>query len=200
MPALLGGEALLAKVLAAVRSASSPRGSNAYNTLLIVTFDEHGGTYDPCPPPPILPPDPAAPVGQMGFAFDRLGVRVPAIAISAWIPERTVIDAEYRHTSVIRTIRGRWQLGAPFTARDAAARDISPVLSLDSPREPLWWPEVFPRPVPPFDPAQISPEARLRTLPKAAFFAVLELARQLKDRGADARNTRRTWISATPMP
>ena len=184
--ALLGGEALLAKIYTAVRSASSPRGSNAYNTLLMVNFDEHGGTYDHVPPPPVLPPDPAAPAGQMGFAFDRSGVRVPAIAISAWIPERTVINAEYRHTSVIRTVRERWQLGAPLTARDATARDISPVLSLDTPRPPEDWPEVFPRPVPPFDPAQISPDARLRTLPKAAFSAVLELARQRIDRGAGA--------------
>ena len=152
----------------------------------MVNFDEHGGTYDHVPPPPVLPPDPAASAGQLGFAFDRSGVRVPAIAISAWIPERTVINAEYRHTSVIRTIRERWQLGAPLTARDATARDISPILSLETPRPPEDWPEVFPRPVPPFDPAQISPEARLRTLPKAAFFAVLELARQLKDRGAGA--------------
>ncbi len=184
--ALLGGEALLAKIYTAVRSASSPRGSNAYNTLLMVNFDEHGGTYDHVPPPPVLPPDPAAPAGQLGFAFDRSGVRVPAIAISAWIPERTVINAEYRHTSVIRTIRERWQLGAPLTARDATARDISPVLSLDTPRPPEDWPEVFPRPVPPFDPAQISPEARLRALPKAAFSAVLELARERIDRGAGA--------------
>ena len=127
-----------------------------------MTFDEHGGTYDHVPPPAVPPPDPAAPAGQLGFAFDRSGVRVPAIAISAWIPERTVVNAEYRHTSVIRTMRERWQLGAPLTARDAAARDISPVLSLDSPRPPEDWPEVFPRPVPPFDPAQISPDARLR--------------------------------------
>jgi phospholipase C len=107
---------------------------------------------------------------------------VPAIAISPWIPERTVVNAEYRHTSVIRTLRERWQLGAPLTARDAAARDISPVLSLDSPRPPEDWPEVFPRPVPPFDPAQISPDARLRALPKAAFSALLELAKQRADR------------------
>jgi hypothetical protein len=40
--------------------------------------------------------------------------------------------------------------------------------------------------VPPFDPAQISPDARLRTLPKAAFSAVLALARQRIDRGAGA--------------
>jgi phospholipase C len=182
--ALLGGEALLAKIYTAVRSASSARGSNAYNTLLMVTFDEHGGTYDHVPPPTVLPPDPAAPAGQLGFAFDRSGVRVPAIAISAWIPERTVINAEYRHTSVIRTVRERWQLGAPLTARDGAARDISPVLSLDSPRPPEDWPEVFPQPVPPFDPAQISPDARLRALPKAAFFALLELAKQRADGGA----------------
>jgi len=182
--ALLGGEALLAKIYTAVRSASSPRGSNAYNTLLMVNFDEHGGTYDHVPPPSVPPPDPAAPAGQLGFAFDRSGVRVPAIAISAWIPERTVVNAEYRHTSVIRTIREHWQLGAPLTARDATARDISPVLSLDTPRPPEDWPEVFPRPVPPFDPAQISPEARLRALPKAAFSAILELARERIDRGA----------------
>jgi phospholipase C len=67
---LLGGEALLAKIYDAIRSSSSPDGSNAYNTLLI-TFDEHGGTYDHVPPPTVVPPDPAAPAGQMGFTFQR---------------------------------------------------------------------------------------------------------------------------------
>ena len=43
---------------------SSATGSNAYNTLLMVNFDEHGGTYDHVPPPPAPPPDPAAPPGQ----------------------------------------------------------------------------------------------------------------------------------------
>ena len=47
--------------LRAVRSSSSPTGSNAYNTLLLVAFDEHGGTYDHVPPPPVAPPDPSAP-------------------------------------------------------------------------------------------------------------------------------------------
>jgi hypothetical protein len=120
----------------------------------VADYDEHGGTYDHVPPPAVPPPGPAAPAGQLGFAFDRSGARVPAIAISPWIPERTVVNAEYRHTSFIRPLRERWQLGAPLTARDAAARDISPVLSLDRPRPPEDWPEVFPRPVPPFDPAQ----------------------------------------------
>src|SRR5580693_814010 len=153
--ALLGGEALLAKIYDAVRSSASPDGSNAYNTLLMVNFDEHGGTYDHVPPPSAASPDPAAPAGQMGFRFDRSGLRVPAIAVSAWIPEQTVINNEYRHTSVIRTLRERWQLGAPLTARDAAALDLAPVLSLDRPREPEDWPDVTPQPVPAFDPARV---------------------------------------------
>jgi len=176
---LLGGEALLAKIYAAVRSASSPSGSNAYNTLLMVCFDEHGGTFDHVPPPAAVPPDPAAPAGQMGFRFDRSGVRVPAIAVSAWIPDKTVINDEYRHTSVIRTLRERWQLGGPLTARDEAARDLAPVLSLDSPRDPDGWPQVTPLPVPPFSPARVPPEARLRGLGKAACFPALALAKRL---------------------
>ena len=114
----------------------------------------------------------------MGFTFDRSGVRVPAIAISAWIPERTVINDEYRNTSVIRTLRERWSLGAPFSARDAMARDIAPVLSLDDPRAPEHWPEVIARPVPRFDEAFV-PDAPLSALGKALFFGCLALGKEL---------------------
>jgi phospholipase C len=161
---ILGGEALLAKIYNAVRSSSSPNGSNVYNTLLMVNFDEHGGTYDHVVPPAAPPPDPSAPVGQMGFAFDRSGIRVPAIAISPWIPERTIITDEYRHTSVIRTLRERWSLGAPLTRRDAVARDIAPILSLDTPRPPDAWPDAIALPVPAFDVALL-PDAPLGPLP-----------------------------------
>jgi phospholipase C len=176
---LLGGEALLAKVYEAVRSSASPGGSNAYNTLLMVNFDEHGGTYDHVPPPAVPPPVPSAPVGQLGFGFDRSGVRVPAVAISAWIPERTVVNAEYRNTSVLRTLRGRWDLGPPLTARDASAADLAPVLSLDVPRPPEDWPDVVPLPVPPFLPQAMPRDVPLRALSKAALFAALELGRSL---------------------
>jgi len=176
---LLGGEALLAKIYDAIRSSSSPDGSNACNTLLLITFDEHGGTYDHVPPPSAVPPDPAAPAGQMGFTFERSGLRVPTIAVSAWIDQNTVVTDEYRHTSVIRTLRERWPLGAPLTGRDGTARDLAPVLSLSSPRAPEDWPEVTPRPVPAFDPARMSLDARLKGLSKAACFPVLALAKHL---------------------
>ncbi len=139
---MIGGERLLAEVYTAVRSSSTPGGSNWANTMLLVTFDEHGGTFDHVPPPPAVPPDPAAPAGEMGFRFDRSGVRVPTIAISAWVDPRTVVTAEHRSTSVLRTLRERWGLGSPLTRRDATAADIAPILSRDSPRSPDTWPAI----------------------------------------------------------
>jgi phospholipase C len=181
---LLGGEALLAKIYNAIRS-SSANGSNYLNTLLMINFDEHGGTYDHVSPPAAPPPDPAAPAGQMGFTFNRSGVRVPAIAISPWIPERTVVNDEYRHTSVIRTLRERWSLGAPLTARDAIAADIAPIFSLSDPRGPEDWPDVVPLAVPTFDLALLPPDDPLSPLPRAIFFACLELGKALGKPGPD---------------
>jgi hypothetical protein len=101
------------------------------------------------------------------------------IHASRLIPERTVITDEYRHTSVIRTLRERWSLGAPLTARDASARDIAPALTLDNPRAPEKWPDVVPLPVPKFDVALVPPNAPLAPLPKAIFFACLALGKAL---------------------
>jgi phospholipase C len=109
----------------------------------------------------------------MGFTFNRLGQRVPAIAISAWIPQRTVVNEEYSHTSVIRTIRERWSLGGPLTARDAAARDIGPILSRSVPRPPEEWPDVVPRPVPKFDVSLLPPNQPLSVLGKGLLHGVL---------------------------
>jgi phospholipase C len=173
---LLGGEALLAKIYNAIRSASSPTGSNAFNTLFVITFDEHGGTYDHIAPPAAPPPHPAASPGQMNFGFDRSGVRVPTLAVSAWIPGRTVVTGQYRATSVIATLRKRWQLGAPLTARDAIAADLEPVLSLETPRDPADWPDVVARPVPAFTAQVPAPEAALIGLGRAALHACIALA------------------------
>lgn len=173
---LLGGEALLAKIYNAVRSADRDSGSNAWNTLLVVTFDEHGGTYDHVPPPLVPPPHPAGQQGQLGFGFNRSGVRVPAFAISAWIPEQTLVTAEHRHTSVIATLRERWQLGAPLTGRDNVAAPLSPVLSLAEPRDPDSWPEVKAPQVPLYTGEVPAPGAALRGICKAAFRACVALA------------------------
>ena len=145
---LLGGEAYLAKIYDAIRASSTSGGSNFANTLLLVTFDEHGGTYDHVPPPPAPPPDPTSPVGQMGFRFNRSGIRLPTLAISAYIDSHTVVNEEFRSTSLIRTLRERWSLGDPLTARDAIAADIAPILKRETPRPQEDWPDVVARHVP----------------------------------------------------
>lgn len=56
---LIAGEDLLDRIYRAVRDSSSTTGSNFLNTTLLVTFDEHGGTYDHVPrPQPYRPTDP----------------------------------------------------------------------------------------------------------------------------------------------
>jgi phospholipase C len=176
---LLGGDALLANVYNAVRTSASPTGSNVDNTLLMINFDEHGGTYDHVPPPPVPPPDPAAPAGQYGFTFDRSGIRVPAIAISPWIAPGTVVNDPHRHTSVIRTLRERWSLGAPLTARDAIAPDLAPLLTLDTPRPPEDWPDITAQPVPAFDQSVVPLDKPLTAMQKGGIFALLALGKDL---------------------
>jgi len=146
---ILGGEELLARVYSAIRGSSTAGGSNFANTLFLVGFDEHGGTYDHVPPPRVPPPDPAAGAGQMGFRFDRSGVRIPTLAVSAYLDPRTVVTGEYRNTSVIRTLRERFSLGPPLTGRDAVAADIAPILTRTTLRAQEDWPEVTAPQVPP---------------------------------------------------
>jgi phospholipase C len=106
-------------------------------TLFVIVYDEHGGLYDHVPPPQgAVAPDASA--GEFGFDFKRFGPRVPAVLVSPLIAAGTVLDARagatpYDHTSILRTVEARWNLPA-LSARDAAAPDLGPVLTLGTPR------------------------------------------------------------------
>ncbi len=106
------GERLIARVYQALTE------SKAWEkTLLIITYDEHGGSYDHVPPQKAKQPIPAeldadgrpvmvTPAGAKqpipaktgcypvdpvhGFRFNRYGVRVPTVLVSPWIQEGTV--------------------------------------------------------------------------------------------------------------
>ena len=145
---ILAGEHFLDRIYRAIKTANSSEGSNAYNTTFFIGWDEPGGTYDHVAPGPVPPPDSNAPAGQCDLKFDRSGYRVPAIIVSPWIEERTVINDEYRHTSLLATLRKVWDLGDAFTDRDAAARTFDHLLSRDTPRDPATWPGFQPQPVP----------------------------------------------------
>jgi phospholipase C len=171
------GEAFLGRIYDAVRTADSPAGSNAFNTLLFVGFDEPGGTYDHVPPGPVPPPQAGGPPGQLGFTFDRSGYRVPAVIVSPWIEAGSVYAEEYRHTSMLATLRQVWDLGPPFTARDAAARSFQHVLALDTPRAPDSWPEVTPLPVPAYQEQRVAACQALSALGRHLCHGLYEHAR-----------------------
>jgi phospholipase C len=145
---MLSGEVFLEQVYNAYRSAASETGTNVWNTALLIGWDEPGGTYDHVPPGPVPPPDPAAPPGECDFVFDRSGYRVPAVIVSPWVESGSVYNQEYRHTSLIATLRKTWDLGEAFTQRDASARTFDHVFSLATPRDPAEWATVTAHPVP----------------------------------------------------
>jgi phospholipase C len=137
---LTPGERLLRQIYV-----SLTRNQSAWeHTLLIITFDEHGGTYDHVVPPA----NARAPWGtgtppklQCDFPFTRFGLRVPTILVSPLIEERTVFrsdtDVPFDHTSVIATVlewqgvaRDSWRLGE----RVANAPTFASVLTRDTPR------------------------------------------------------------------
>jgi phospholipase C len=136
------GEQLIATVYNAIRSSPAWK-----KTLLVLTYDEHGGCYDHAPPPLATAPDPAPPGAVPDtFLFDAYGVRVPAIIISPYIAPGTILRsaangiahqggvAPFDHTSIIRTVLDRFgPANASLTSRDAAAPSLDLALNLDTP-------------------------------------------------------------------
>ena len=142
------GEALLHSIYSSLRAAKSDTGSNAMNTAFLITFDEHGGTYDHVPPPSAVPPEPEAPEGEMGFRFDRLGCRVPAILVSAYTAAGSIIHDEMHHGSLIATLNRLHGL-SPLTRRDVTANNVFNAINLTTPRQPWEWPVTHPQYAPP---------------------------------------------------
>ena len=158
MDDVYGGEGLIKAVYEAIRN------SPVWNTsLLIITYDEHGGFYDSVAPPAATPPDDGSPstYNQWGFTFGQLGVRVPAVVVSPWIPAHTVDHTVYDHSSVPATIERLFGL-PPLTARDAAANDVTPLFTEPRPRADA--PARLNYPAPPTLRAAIDPQAAQASL------------------------------------
>lgn len=126
---LYDGQALVARVYDAILNGGADLWAR---TLLVFLYAEHGGFYDHVFPSASGDPAP----------FDRFGVRVPAIVVSAWTPP--VVDGGERdHTCLLRTILDRFAPGERLTPRVARAASLHGLVSLPFPRR-----DAAPIPVP----------------------------------------------------
>ena len=98
------GELFIATVYKAIKGNAALWAS----TALLIVYDEHGGIYDHVSPPACTPDQFTASANDTGtglpFAFDRLGVRVPAILVSPWVPKGTIVNRVFDHASIPATI------------------------------------------------------------------------------------------------
>jgi phospholipase C len=127
------GDAFIGKVFNAI--VSSPQWQ-ANKVLFLITYDEHGGSYDHVPPARTAIP-PKAGTGDFGFDFKRYGVRVPAVVVSPYVVKGSVFrgqgQRDFDHTSILATIERRFGID-PLTERDKKAPDLGAILSLAQPR------------------------------------------------------------------
>jgi phospholipase C len=122
------GEAYSASIVNAImQSPAWPK------TVLLFMYDEHGGYYDHVPPPAAVPPDDippdVEPIPGVHAAWDHYGLRVPAFVVSPFARRNYVSHKVHDHTSVLRFIETKFNLGA-LTRRDANASNLLDCLQL----------------------------------------------------------------------
>jgi phospholipase C len=125
---VLLGEALLCEIYNAIFT--SPHHWD--NTLLIITFDEHGGCYDHVPAPGQYGQNAVQPAGIAaspnlsgyiqwdGFDFQRFGLRVPTVMVSPYIKKNTIISQPMSHSSFLKTMHQKWGLPSLSAREDAS--------------------------------------------------------------------------------
>jgi phospholipase C len=124
------GEALIKETYETIRN------SALWDTsVLIITWDEHGGFYDHMTPAAaVAPGDSLGKHNQFGFTFEQYGPRVPAIVISPLIPRNTIDHRLYDHASILALIKAVFGAG-PLTARDSHANSPDQLFSLQTARQ-----------------------------------------------------------------
>jgi phospholipase C len=140
---MLNGQRLIAKIVGALLDGPEDQWND---TLLIITYDEHGGFYDHEPLPSkvttLVNGVPATrDIPPLATGERRLGVRVPAFIISPYIPAMpngnvNVAKTIYEHTTIPATILRRFCGPFPpmMSPRTLGAADVRDILTLDTPR------------------------------------------------------------------
>ncbi len=164
---VMRGDALIASVYNALHA--NP--TLFRETLLVVLYDEHGGFFDHVTPPATVAPD-----GKTdAYAFNQLGVRVPAIFVSPWL-KAGYITPVFDHTSLLKMACDLWPGVRPLGARTAQAE--SPLKHLpwrDTPRD-----DTPPAPTGPA-PDPIDPQPELTGQKQGLYAYSQHLESQIKD-------------------
>jgi phospholipase C len=122
------GEKLMKDVYETIRN------SPIWNeTILVITYDEHGGFYDHVIPPLAEDPGDSKHYSTHGFNFKQYGIRVPAIIISPLIAKNLIDKRTYDHTSILASLEMLFSVGH-LTERDQLANNFLDLISLDEPR------------------------------------------------------------------
>jgi phospholipase C len=125
------GESLIKQTYEAIRN--SPYWNES---MLIVTWDEHGGFYDHAVPPAAKAPGDTSlndPNNRNGFTFEQYGPRVPAVVISPLIARNVIDHRLYDHASVPRTVEKIFGMSY-LTERDRYANSLTELVTLSTPR------------------------------------------------------------------
>jgi phospholipase C len=194
MGSMAAGEAFIQYVYKAIRN--SPVWPQS---LLIVTYDEHGGFFDQQNPPAAIAPNDGTQnhsraENPQNFGFDRLGVRVPAVAISPWIApgglgSQAFPGKVFDHTSIIKTVMSLFSIEAGLNARDQAANSIESICSLSAMRtDDAAIASMLPQPAP----------AAIRPIPTAALSEMPDHALSAFSRIAMSLDL--AMKAATPLP
>ena len=101
-------------------------------TLLVVTYDEHGGFYDHVPPPEATSP---GGIDMKEWTFDSLGLRVPAVLISPYVSQG-IFSEKLEHSSLLRFLIERFDLEHLTDRTRSAGSFASAITSHCRPKTP----------------------------------------------------------------
>lgn len=96
-------------------------------TVMIVTYDEHGGFFDHVSPPALRTTPPQG--ASYTQAFETLGVRVPAFVISPFVQPGSVCHEQLDHTSILKFIGQKFGQAGSYSD-GVSQRDVGSVLDM----------------------------------------------------------------------
>jgi phospholipase C len=106
------------------------------SSLLIITYDEHGGFFDHVSPPTT--------VDDQGAEFQQMGFRVPTLVIGPHVRKGEVVSTTFEHSSFAKTVALRFGFPQLNDRADAAA-DLSSCIDpafVDDPQPPVSLPQM----------------------------------------------------------